>query len=94
MYAQRPDRLNRIQLVIWGTDVDDQVYSFNDEVALVEFLSDFEARSVAAGWSLVDFIPERRTGTDRRAIPRANDRRRPLSNVPGTLITFPTKPSE
>ena len=94
MYAQRLDRLSRVQLVIWGTDVDDQVYSFNDEVGLVEFLSEFEARSTAAGWSLVDFIPERRTGMDRRARPRARDRRRRPPDGPGAVIEFPKKPGE
>jgi hypothetical protein len=94
MYAQRPDRRNRVQLVIWGTDVADRVYSFTDEVALVDFLSDFEATSVAEGWLLVDFIPERRKGLDRRATPRAGDRRRTPPNVPGTLIRFPKKASK
>jgi hypothetical protein len=93
-YAQRPDRPNRVQLVIWGTDLDDQVYSFSDEVALVEFMSEFEATSVADGWLLVDFIPERRKGLDRRATPRAGDRRRSPPSVPGTLITFPQKARE
>lgn len=94
MYAQRPDRLHRVQLVIWGTDVADQLYWFDDEVGLVEFLSEFEARSVAEGWSLADFIPERRTGMDRRATPRAADRRHLPADGPGTLITFPKKPIE
>jgi hypothetical protein len=93
MYVQRPDRVSRVQLVIWGTDMADQVYSFNDEIAFVDFLSDFEARSMADGWSLIDFIPERRSGTDRRASPRAGDRRRPPSTATGTVISFPVKPS-
>ena len=94
MYAQRPDWMNRVELMIWGTDVAEQVYVFNDDVALVEFLSEFETRSLADGWSLVDFIPERRTGVDRRALPRARDRRRLPPEEPGTLITFPTKRNE
>lgn len=91
MYAQRQERLDRLLLVIWGSDREHRVHAFEDEVAFVTFLSEFETDTLADGWSLVDFIQERRHRHDRRAVPRAADRRRPSSDAPATVIGFPRK---
>ena len=52
-------------------------YQFADIAALVTFQNDMEALLVQTGWSFVEFLPERRSGKDRRGWPRIlSDRRR------------------
>jgi hypothetical protein len=54
-----------------------RLFTFTDLDRLVVFQLDMEAFMVRTGWSLVDFTPDRRTGSDRRGFPREdNDRRR------------------
>lgn len=91
MYAQRQGRRHGVQLVVWGPGVDERVYAFDDDLSFVAFMTGFESDAVTAGWSLSDFIPERRHGGDRRSAPRGRDRRRPAPTSSGTLITFPKK---
>jgi hypothetical protein len=52
-------------------------YRFESLDRLIAFQSDMESFLVRTGWSLEAFAPERRTGRDRRQMPRVdNDRRR------------------
>ena len=51
-------------------------FAFSDVERLVCFQSDMEAFLVRTGWTFVAFTPERRTGRDRREMPRMTERRR------------------
>src|SRR5262249_23475233 len=51
-------------------------YSFNDPTSLIAFQSDMEAFLVRTGWTLLEFTPDRRSGSDRRQFPRMSERRR------------------
>jgi hypothetical protein len=51
-------------------------FAFTDINRLVAFQSDMEAFLVRTGWTFVAFIPERRSGRDRRLMPRMTERRR------------------
>jgi len=51
-------------------------YPFNDLPAAIRFQSDMEDFLLKTGWSFVQFVPERRTGRDRRDFPRLSERRR------------------
>ena len=53
-----------------------RVIEFNDLVSAVRFQSDMEAFLVKSGWSFIKFEPERRSGRDRRELPRLFERRR------------------
>jgi hypothetical protein len=60
----------------------DRTFSFSDLARLTTFQRDMEAFLVRTGWTLADFTPERRTGDDRRDLPREdNDRRRWWTDV-------------
>jgi hypothetical protein len=52
-----------------------RVFTFADRAALVAFHTGFEHALMETGWALEQFSPERRSGSDRRAVPRATDRR-------------------
>jgi hypothetical protein len=91
MYAQRQDRRRQVQLIIWSAGDDERAHLFDDELAFVAFMSDFERDALQNGWSLADFIPERRRGGDRRAQARGQERRRPAAAAGPSLITFPKK---
>jgi hypothetical protein len=59
-----------------------RTFGFNDLARLTAFQRDMEAFLVRTGWSLADFTPDRRTGDDRRDLPREdNDRRRWWTDV-------------
>jgi hypothetical protein len=59
-----------------------RTFSFNDLTRLTTFQHDMEAFLVRTGWALADFAPDRRTGDDRRDLPREdNDRRRWWTDV-------------
>jgi hypothetical protein len=63
-------------LQISGTD-GTRSFAFPDLDALLQFQSDMEQFLVRTGWTLLDFVPDRRRYTDRRGFPRvACDRRR------------------
>jgi hypothetical protein len=65
-----------VQLTVVQND-EPHAYRFADLPALVTFQSDMEAMLVQTGWSFVEFVPDRRTGKDRRGWPRLlSDRRR------------------
>jgi hypothetical protein len=49
---------------------------FADLPALLVFQTDMEAFLLKTGWSFVAFIPEQRSGRDRRDWPRLSERRR------------------
>ena len=52
-------------------------HDFDSTDALFDFQIDYEQQLIANGWRLVEFSPERRSGHDRRKMPRfGEDRRR------------------
>jgi hypothetical protein len=51
-------------------------FAFSDMDRLVSFQSDMEAFLVRTGWTFIAFTPERRSGRDRREMPRIAERRR------------------
>jgi len=65
------------KLVVWSSDGEQKTYDFTDHAALVNFHAEFEQGLSEKAWSFVGFEPERRAGTDRRAVARAHDRRAP-----------------
>jgi hypothetical protein len=58
-----------------------RTFVFRDHAALVSFHAGFEHALTQSGWTLERFDPERRSGDDRRAIPRVAERRGPLELV-------------
>jgi hypothetical protein len=70
---ETPDGIN---LTVEGEGVP-RTYAFPDMVKLIKFQSDMEAFLLRTGWQFIAFSPDRRSGGDRRGMPRlANDRRR------------------
>jgi len=65
----------QLELSIDGPGADRQRREFADEDALLQFQRSFEQRLTADGWELQS-MHERRSGLDRRAVPRGPDRRR------------------
>jgi hypothetical protein len=55
-----------------------RTFVFRDHAALVAFQAGFEQALTQSGWRLEGFQPERRSGQDRRTIPRAGTERRGL----------------
>jgi hypothetical protein len=49
---------------------------FDDASGLVEAQTAFERHLTALGWTLVDYVAERRSGSDRRRFPRDTPDRR------------------
>jgi hypothetical protein len=73
---RREDTPDGVNLRVEGEGVP-RVYSFPDILKLVKFQSDMEAFLLRTGWQFIGFSPDRRSGGDRRDMPRlANDRRR------------------
>jgi hypothetical protein len=73
---RREETPDGVKLTVEGEGVP-RAYSFPDILRLVKFQSDMEAFLLRTGWQFVAFSPERRSGADRRDMPRlANDRRR------------------
>jgi hypothetical protein len=88
-FRRRDDRLSLrreqtdqgFQLVITESG-HPRTFTFRDVERLVVFQHDMEDFLVRTGWSLADFTPDRRTGDDRRGLPRdGNDRRRWWTDV-------------
>ncbi len=75
--VQRQDVLGELGLVVWGTGVADRVRVFDDEAQLAACMAALDSHLVAAGWSLIDFFPERRSSA--RPGPASADRRLPAS---------------
>jgi hypothetical protein len=51
-------------------------FAFTDINRLIAFQGDMEAFLVRTGWTFVAFTPDRRSGRDRRQMPRMTERRR------------------
>ena len=58
---QRQEVLGQLRLVVWGTEMPDRVQVFEDELELVACMTALDSYLITAGWSLVDFFPERRS---------------------------------
>ena len=69
------------QLEVVGPEGDVRTFTFDTHTALVAFHAGFEQALARSGWTFAEFQPERRTGSDRRAIPRHPDRRGSLALV-------------
>ena len=76
LMLRREETDNGVNLTVAGEGVP-RVYSVPDLTRLEKFQSDMEAFLLRTGWQFLEFSPERRSGNDRRDMPRiANDRRR------------------
>jgi hypothetical protein len=53
-----------------------RTYRFSDLASLIPVQSDMERFLLRAGWTLLEFWPERRGYRDRRRTPRLSERRR------------------
>jgi hypothetical protein len=51
-------------------------FAFTGLDRLIAFQSDMEAFLIRTGWTFAAFAPDRRTGRDRRQMPRLTERRR------------------
>lgn len=51
-------------------------FAFSDMDRLAAFQTDMEAFLMRTGWTFVSFSPDRRSGRDRRRMPRLDERRR------------------
>lgn len=69
------------QLEVWGPASDMRTFTFDNHAALVAFHAGFEQALARSGWTFAEFQPERRSGRERRAIPRDSDRRGSLALV-------------
>ena len=58
-----------------------RTFRFGDRRSVVAFHAGVEHALLETGWRLEGFEPERRAGSDRRALQRGIDRRRALSLV-------------
>jgi hypothetical protein len=59
-----------------------RTFTFRDVERMVVFQNDMEDFLVRTGWSLAEFVPDRRRGGDRRGFPRDRiDRRRWWTDV-------------
>jgi hypothetical protein len=53
-----------------------RTFSFPDLDAMRTLQSDMETFLLRSGWTFLEFSPDRRTGRDRRQMPRLRERRR------------------
>jgi len=51
-------------------------FGFSDIERLIAFQGDMEAFLIRTGWTFIAFSPDRRSGRDRRRMPRITERRR------------------
>ena len=65
----------RVRLLVYGPGNTHAVHDFADDVACIQGESALERQLVHDGYSLEQFT-DRRSGTDRRRVPRGLDRRR------------------
>jgi hypothetical protein len=77
----RPVAPTSTQVEVTGGDGELKTFNFADRPALVAFHAGFEQALLQTGWRLAEFAPQRRSGADRRAIPRDGDRRGSLALV-------------
>lgn len=71
-----------MRLIIHGPLDASHDFSFDSVAACMEHQADLERRLVAQGFQLEQFVPERRSGSDRRGAPRGPDRRRSFDPPP------------
>ncbi len=71
--ASTPER--RARLLIYGPGNSQATQEFQDSIACAERESQIERELVADGFTLEQFT-DRRSGLDRRGLPRGSDRRR------------------
>jgi len=65
----------RARLLVYGPGNMQAVHEFEDVIACSTEESEMERRLVAEGFTLAEFT-DRRSGEDRRSVPRGPDRRR------------------
>jgi hypothetical protein len=74
----RIQRVEPTRLVVSSPTEETMEHDFDSAEALLGYQLDYEQQLAADGWKLVEFSPERRSGRDRRMVPRfGEDRRRP-----------------
>jgi hypothetical protein len=70
-------RLPDLRIDIESSEGSTRAFAFPDIDELTAFQCGFEQHLIDTGWSLVEFGPERRSGRERRTVPRpGRDRRR------------------
>src|SRR5690242_14522396 len=72
---RREETSNGVNLVVVDSGTS-RSFAFSDVDRLIAFQSDMEAFLIRPGWTLVTFAPDRRSGRDRRQMPRMTERRR------------------
>jgi hypothetical protein len=75
LLLQREETPTGVNLVIVENGAS-RSFAFNDIDRLIAFQSDMEAFLIRTGWTFAAFSPDRRTGRDRRQMPRLTERRR------------------
>ena len=75
LQLRREETANGVNLIVTENGTP-RSFAFTDLDRLIAFQSDMEAFLVRTGWSFVAFAPDRRTGRDRRQMPRLTERRR------------------
>jgi hypothetical protein len=68
-------------LVVTRSTGENQTFRFDDHVSLVTFQVSFTEHLLGAGWNFVEFLPERRSGPERRQVPRDGADRRRFTTV-------------
>jgi hypothetical protein len=76
LVLHREETVNGVNLVVVSENGVPRSYPFDSMDRLVAFQSDMESLLVRTGWSFVAFTPDRRSGRDRRGMPRESERRR------------------
>ena len=79
--VRRPVAPSSTQIEVSGAGSDLRAFTFVDHACLVAFHAGFEQALAQTGWTLAEFHPERRSGVERRGIPRDTDRRRSIALV-------------
>jgi hypothetical protein len=70
------DRSGDIHLLVQGPGSASDTRTFDDVIACMNYQADLERRLVAQGFVLERFTSDRRSGIERRRVPRGGDRRR------------------
>jgi hypothetical protein len=76
LVLHREETATGVNLVVVSENGVPRCYPFDTMDRLVAFQSDMELLLVRTGWSFIAFTPDRRTGRDRRGMPRISERRR------------------
>jgi hypothetical protein len=71
-----------VRLLVNGPGSESLVHEMDDAIECARHQSEIERRLVAQGYQLAHFLSvERRTGRDRRGVPRGSDRRNHLERA-------------